>query len=109
VGVARDHENPDERYGYVPKLILAGRLTGALDGRPVVIDADEHRVMISFASVVSAWAARRSATALVPVLAVAQRCDVAVRLNVAGLVSLEVLPRPNRFVRMLVPRLADLL
>jgi hypothetical protein len=74
-----------------------------------VIDADERGVMVSFASVATAWAARRSATALVPVLAVAQRCTVPVRLNMAGLVSLEVLPTPSRVVRMLVPRLADLL
>ncbi|MFM7183651.1 MAG: hypothetical protein ACKO4Z_02615 [Planctomycetota bacterium] len=74
-----------------------------------MIDADERGVMVSFASVATAWAARRSATALVPVLAVAKRCAVPVRVNVAGLVSLEVLPRPSRVVRMLTPRLADLL
>jgi hypothetical protein len=109
VGAARDAQDSHAGHGFVPKLILAGRLTGTLDGRPVVIDADERGVMVSFASVATAWAARRSATALVPVLAVAQRCTVPVRLNVAGLVSLEVLPRPSRVVRMLVPRLADLL
>lgn len=109
MGAARDHENPDERYGYVPKLILAGRLTGTLDGRPVVIEADERGVMVAFGSVATAWAARRSVTALVPVLAVAQRWTVPVRLTVGRLVSLNVLPRPSRVVRMLAPRLADLL
>lgn len=87
-------------------MILAGRLTGTLDGRPVVIDADERGVVVSFASVASAWAARRSAPTLVPVLAAARRCSVAMRLNVAGIVSLEVLPRPSRVVQMLVPCLA---
>jgi len=72
-----------------------------------VIDADHRGVVVSFASVATAWAARRSAPALVPVLAVARRCCIRMRLNVAGIVSLEVLPRPSRVVRMLVPRLAD--
>jgi hypothetical protein len=107
VGAARDHENSDK--GYAPKLILAGRLTGTLDGRPVVIDSDERGIMVSFASVATAWAARRSAKALVPVLVAAQRCAVPVRLSVGGLVSLDVLPRPSRVVRMLAPHLADLL
>lgn len=109
MGAARHAQDPHTGHGFVPKLILAGRLTGTLDGRPVVIDADDRGVIVSFASVATAWAARRSTTALVPVLAVAQRCAVPVRLNVAGLVSLEVLPKPSRVVRMLAPQLADLL
>jgi hypothetical protein len=88
--------------------MLAGRLTGTLDGRPVVIDADERGVVVSFASVATAWAARRSTRALVPVLAVARQGGVPVRLAVAGLVTLDVLPRPSRVVRMLVPGIADL-
>ncbi len=90
-------------------MILAGRLIGTVGGRPVVIDAEERGVMVSFASVATAWAARRSAAALVPVFAVARGYSVPVRLNVAGLLSLEILPRPSRVVRLLVPRLADML
>lgn len=109
MGAARHAQDSHPGHGFLPKLILAGRLTGTLDGRPVVIDADERGVMVSFASVATAWAARGSATALVPVLAVAQRCAIPMRLSLAGLVSLELLPRPSRVVRMLVPRLSDLL
>ncbi len=88
--------------------MVAGRLRGTVDGRPVVIDADEGGFVISFATLSTAWAARRSATALLPALAVAQRCSVPLRLNVAGLVSLELLPRPSRLVRLLAPRLSAL-
>ncbi|MFM8892516.1 MAG: hypothetical protein ACKOTB_13000 [Planctomycetia bacterium] len=65
--------------------------------------------MVYFASAATAWAARRSAAALMPVLDVARRGAVPVRLNVAGIVSLEVLPRPSWVLRMLVPRLSGLL
>ena len=109
MGAPWDDQDPHPGHGFIPKLIVAGRLTGTLDGRPVVIDADEGGVVVSFTTVAGAWAAKRSATALVPLLAVARRSAMPVRLNVAGLVALEVLPRPNRLVRFLVPRLADLL
>ncbi|MCE9630157.1 MAG: hypothetical protein K8S94_05475 [Planctomycetia bacterium] len=56
----------------------------------------------------SAWAARRSVAALLPVLAVAKRHGVPVRLKVAGLVSLEVLPVPSTLIRIVAPRLASL-
>ena len=108
MGAARNHENPYERHGYVPKLILAGRLTGTVDGRPVVIDADESGFVVSFAMIRTAWAARRSVAALLPALAVAKSHGVPVRLNVAGLVSLEVLPVPSTLVRIIAPRLASL-
>lgn len=88
--------------------MVAGRLAGSVDGRPVVIDADASGLVVSFAMFRTAWAARRSAAALVPVLAVAKRHGIPVRLKVAGFVSLEVLPVPSALIRMIVPRLASL-
>jgi hypothetical protein len=108
VGVARYAQDPHTRHGFVPKLIVAGRLTGTLDGRPVVIDADESGFAVSFAMLRTAWTAWRSAPALLPVLAIAKRHGVPVRLNVAGLVSLEVLPVPSTLLRMIAPGLATL-
>ena len=109
MGAPWNPEDPHPGHGFVPKLIVAGRLRGTVDGRPVVIDADESGFVVSFATLSTAWASRRSAPALLPVLAVARRCHVPVRLHVAGLVSLEVLPRPSRIVRMLAPELSALL
>jgi hypothetical protein len=51
--------------------MVAGRLAGSVDGRPVVIDADESGFVVSFAMIRTAWAARRSVAALLPALAVA--------------------------------------
>jgi hypothetical protein len=79
-----------------------------VDGRPVVIDADDGGVVVSLTLFAAAWGVKRSATALLPVLGVARRCGVPLRLSVAGLISLEVLPRPHRVLRLLAPRLAEL-
>ena len=105
---ARNNEDPHAGHGFVPKLMVAGRLAGSVDGRPVVIDADESGFMVSFAMIRTAWAVRRSVAALLPALAVAKGHGVPVRLNVAGLVSLEVLPVPSVLVRIIAPRLASL-
>jgi hypothetical protein len=87
--------------------MLAGRLTGTLDGRPVVIDADDSGLAVSFAMLRTAWTAWRSAASLLPVLAIAKRHGVPVRLNIAGLVSLEVLPVPSTLLRVIAPGLAN--
>lgn len=89
-------------------MILAGRLTGSVDGRPVVIDADESGLTVSFSVIRSAWAARRSVAAVLPVLAFAKRSGIALRLDVAGIVALDVLPVPGAIIRLLAPRLAAL-
>ena len=108
MGVARYAQDPHAGHGFVPKLILAGRLTGTLDGRPVVIDADASGLTVSFAMLRTAWTARRSAASLLPVLGIVKRHGVPVRLKVAGLVSLEVLPVPSTLLRMIAPGLATL-
>lgn len=89
-------------------MIVAGRLTGTVNGRPVVIDADEGGVVVSLTTLGAAWAASRSLVGVLPALAVAKRWSVPVRLRVGGLVSLELLPRPSRIVRILAPRLSGL-
>jgi len=108
VGAARDHENPDERHGYVPKLILAGRLTGTLDGRPVVIEAGESGLLVSMSSVRSAWGARRTVEPLFPVLRTLKRLHVPLRLRIAGIVSVELLPNTSRLAKLFSPVLSRL-
>jgi hypothetical protein len=87
-------------------MILAGRLTGTVDGRPVVIDADDSGLTLSVAGFRSAWRLRPFAAAFAPALRGLQQGGVAVRLNIAGLVSLPVLPEPGPLVRWFVPALA---
>ncbi len=108
MGAARDHENPDERYGYVPKLILAGRLTGTLDGRPVVIEAGASGLLFSMSSFRTAWAARRTLEPLLPVLQTLKRFKVPFRLRVAGIVSVELLPNTSALAKLFSPVLSRL-
>jgi len=105
VGAAWDHENPDERHGYVPKLILAGRLTGTLNGRPVVIEADDSGLRLSFAAFRTAWAARKISDSLVPALRGLRHAKVPLRIRVAGLVSVELLPDSSGVLKLFVPAL----
>lgn len=99
MGAARDHENPNERHGCLPKLILTGRLTGTLAGRPVVIEAGESGLLVSMSAFRTAWAARRTIGTLLPLLETLERFHVPLRLRIAGIVSLELLPRMSPLVR----------
>jgi hypothetical protein len=88
--------------------MLAGRLTGTLDGRPVVIDADDSGLLVSMPSLGSAWAARRSVGSLLPVLKALERGGVRLRTRIAGLVTVDLLPQPSGLARLFIPELARL-
>ncbi len=107
VGATRDHENPHKGHGYVPKLILAGRLTGVVDGRPVVISADESGLVVVASSFRTVWESRRSVGSLLPVLCTLKRHGVPLWLSIAGLVAVEVLPKPSLFARIFAPSLSS--
>jgi hypothetical protein len=105
VGAARNDEDSHPRRWYAPKLMVAGRLTGSLDGRPVVIDADDSGLVLSIAMFQSLWGMRRIAGSVGPVLGLFKHHGIPVRVRVAGLVSVEVLPRPSALARFFVPSL----
>jgi len=86
---------------------MAGRLVGTLDGRPVVIDADDTGVTLVFGSLAAAWSARNFVRPARGVLAVLRRSNVAVRVKIAGLLTLDLLPRPSVLVRVFAPPIAD--
>ena len=108
MGAARDLENPHEGHGYFPKLILAGRLEGTLDGRPVVIEAGESGLLVSTSAFRTAWAARRTVGPLVPLLQALKRFKVPLKIRIVGIVSVELLPNPSTLARLLAPALARL-
>jgi hypothetical protein len=74
-------------------LKVAARLPGAIE-----------RYMIP----PTAWAARRSVRSLLPILGMLKRKSTPVRVLIGGFVSLEVLPRSNALIRIVVPELAGL-
>jgi hypothetical protein len=103
VGAARNHQDSDEGYCFVPKLILAGRLTGTMDGRPVVIEADDSGLLVRFADFRTAWAVRKTAEPLLSVLAWLRQVRVPLRVCVAGLFSVELLPIMSPVVKLIAP------
>lgn len=105
---ARHDQNPDPGCGYAPKLILTGRLTGTLDGRPVSIEASESGLTLSMKSVRTAWRMRRLSRSLFPFVASLKRSSIPVRLSVGSLFTLEVLPRPSGLLRLVAPEFARL-
>lgn len=108
MGSARNVENPYARHWHAPKMSLTGRLWGTLDGRPVVIDADESGVMLDVTSFRSAWTLRKYGVSALPFLQFVKSSSIPLTVRVAGTVSLPVLPRPSVLIRVLAPTLARL-
>jgi hypothetical protein len=88
--------------------MMAGRLTGTLDGRPVVIEADVRGLTLVAATVRTAWAARSMLDAVLPALRVLKTLGIPLRVSVAGMVTVAVLPRPSLLARIAAPGLARL-
>jgi hypothetical protein len=76
---------------------------GTLDGRPVVIEAGESGLLVKVSAFRTAWTARRTLRALSPVLQTLKRCGVPLRLGIAGLLTVDVLPRPGVLARIFAP------
>ena len=87
---------------------MAGRLMGTFDGRPVVIDADGSGIVVALAGFRSLWDMRRFAGSLVPALGLLKRRGMSVRMNIAGFLSVDVLPRPSVMTRIFAPGLMHL-
>ena len=108
MGAARNDENPDKRHGYGPKLILAGRLTGTLDGRPVVIEADESGLLVSMSSLKTVWAARRTVSSLLPLMQTLKHLKIPLSLRIAGIFSVVLLPTTSAVAKLISPPLSRL-
>lgn len=89
-------------------MIMAGRLTGTVDGRPVVIDADDSGLTVVITALRTAWALRGAAKTFVPVLRLVRYGEVPVRVTIAGFLKLEILPKPSALARLFVPSLTSL-
>jgi hypothetical protein len=79
-----------------------------LDGRPVVIDADESGLLVIVATWRGAWAMRSCIDQLLPALGMLRRTRVPLRLQLAGSVTLNLLPTPGFVMRCVLPELNGL-
>jgi len=102
---ARNDEDSHAGHRHVPKLILAGRLTGTFDGRPVVISADDAGVTLDLSTLRSAWTLRNYGRALLPFLQLLKASRTPLTLRLAGAVSVPVLPKAGWLVRLFAPGL----
>jgi hypothetical protein len=105
MGSARDDEDPHAGHRHVPKLILAGRLTGTFDGRPVVISADGGEVTVEMSTLRSAWTLRNYGSAALPLLQFMTASHIPLTLRLAGAVSVPILPKAGWLVRLFAPAL----
>ena len=104
---ARDDEDSYAGHRHVPKLILAGRLTGTLDGRPVVISADDAGVTLDLSTLRSAWTLRNYGSAALPFLQSLKAAHIPLTLRLAGSVSVPLLPKAGWLVRLFAPELSN--
>ena len=102
---ARYAEDPDKGYRQSPKLILAGRFTGTLDGRPVVISADDTGLTLDLSSLRSAWTLRKCGRVVLPFVQYLDAAHTPLKLRLFGGVSVAVLPRAGLLVRLFAPEL----
>ncbi len=103
MGSARHTEDSHAGHRHVPKLILAGRLTGTLDGRPVVISADDAGLTLDLSSLRSAWTLRKYVGVGLPFLQLLKAAHIPLTLRLAGGVSVPVLPKAGWLVRLFAP------
>jgi hypothetical protein len=106
MGSARDDEDSHSGHRHIPKLILAGRLTGTFDGRPVVISADEAGVVLDVSTLYSGWRLRKYSNAVLPVLKGLNDVHIPLTIRVAG-VSVPLLPKSGMLVRLFAPSIAN--
>ena len=103
MGSARHTEDSHAGHRHVPKLILAGRLTGTLDGRPVVISADDAGLTLDLSSLRSAWTLRKYVSVGLPFLQFLKAAHIPLTLRLAGSLSVPVLPKAGWLVRLFAP------
>ena len=82
--------------------MVAGRLTGTLDGLPVSITASERGILLAVGGPWGLFPLLRSAGSSRPVLGLLAAAGIPLEVRMAG-VTIPVLPRPHWLVRLLVP------
>jgi hypothetical protein len=87
--------------------MVTGRLSGTLDGRPVHIDATAAGITLKAGSLRSLWKLRRLEAAA-PVIRMLKQQAIPLRLSVAGLGSVDLLPVPSLLVRLVAPEFTRL-
>lgn len=104
MGPERDDEDPYRRRGSAPKLRLAGRIDGVVDGRPVSLVAERQDLVLAVRHWRTLLTIRRTSRSLIePLRAILTRSDMRLFVRIWWLGRVEVHPHPSFLVRMLLP------
>ncbi len=104
MGPERDAENPHQESGQRPKLTVAGRLDGHVDGRPVSLIAEDCDLTLDVGNIRNLLRLRRCWRAAVqPLRTFPLRADIRLLARLGWFGKVELFPSPNFLIRMVLP------
>ena len=105
MGLKRHAEDPYQRPGPTPKLILAGRLDGTVNGRPITLLADGGDLTLMCGSMRTLFGMRRMwGTVAQPLGRILAGTNIRLMVQVGWLGRVELLPNPSLLFRLVLPR-----
>ena len=105
MGIERHAEDSHSGPGPTPKLIMAGRLDGFVDGRPVTLLADGGDLTLVSGSIRTLFGLRRMwRTVGGPLKTILAGLDIRLLVRVGLLGRLELLPNQSLLFRLILPR-----
>jgi hypothetical protein len=105
MGPERDPEDSNEGAGQSPKLSLAGRIEGTIDGRPVSLVARGGDLTLSVGNLRTIVTLRRNWPAVIGSLRpLIERGNLRLLVQLRWTGALEVFPNPSLLLRLYPPR-----
>jgi hypothetical protein len=103
MGAERDAQGPHQGFEQGPKLSLAGRLDGNVNGRPFSLTADNRDVTLAVSRVSTLLSLRRSWQDTVqPLHEFFRRAGIRLLVQAPWLGTFEVFPNPSYLTRLLL-------
>ena len=104
MGSERDNEHPHRGRGSTPKLRLAGRIDGVVDGRLVRLIAERQNMVLTVERWRTLLTIRRSSRSLIqPLREFLTRSDIRLFVRIRWFGRVQVHPNPSFLVGMLLP------
>ena len=105
MGTERDAQSPHPGSEQSPKLSLAGRLDGDVNGRPFSLIAKDRDITFDAGQLRTLLTLRRSwGSAVQPFLAFLRRAGLRLQVRVPWFGTVEVYPNPHYLIRLTLPR-----
>lgn len=104
MGPERLDDDPHGGSCETPKLTLAGRIDGTVDGRPIRILAARRDVIFEAGRLRTFLAARRGwRSTFLPLRALLARMEVRLLVRLGRFGTIELFPRPALLTRLMLP------